>query len=189
MPVLNDGVKMKKMTFDGQQVKKWVHDGVKVFSAAETIIWDNYDNSDWEVFNSGSGSDDVMLADGGICYATIVANGTYGVRRAGVRTTAPIDLTEYKSISALAGGDKFPSSDGHCNVVVSIRSTLTGDNVFSKHHTLTSTTAVEQTVDLDVTEYSGEYYICIYGEVYNGSASSSSYNFRTKGPITLTVLE
>ena len=98
MSVTIAGTKLKKMTHNGQIVKKWVHDGVQVYSS-ELVLWDGSSGLEWSnAVSTPSASH---------------ANGEGGVK----------DGKQY--VRAWCGGSYFAIATRHCYVDLTDYNTLT----------------------------------------------------------------
>ncbi|MBQ7859528.1 MAG: hypothetical protein IJ347_05290 [Faecalibacterium sp.] len=99
MAVTIAGTQLKKMTYGGQTVKKWVHDGVQVFSAGLTI-YDNGSQPDSAktggIATRTGGDAKVSIGSSAITggYTDIYVNGT----QCRVTTKNPIDVTDFTKL-------------------------------------------------------------------------------------------
>lgn len=190
MAVTIAGTALKKMTHNGQTVKKWVHEGVRVYSAAETFSYDGWSADVWTYHGEGTkGNTGALQLDGGGQLAVnITPTGQWAGYTCGARTIEKVDLTGYKSITVdRVGGGSWPSSSGHNRANIFVREEVDGDNV--AHAYLTPDGSTFPSLTLDVSDLSGYYYVFVCGSVYNGSATSAQYNFRAMCPVTFTALE
>lgn len=183
MAVAIAGTNLKKMTFDGQAVKKWVHDGVQVFSAEEIVVPNpaDYPKSVYNVSLLNSGGTLTVDATGAKVQTTSTAY------RATHVACLPIDVSEYTTLTYEA----FSSyNDGNYRTTLGFSTTIPTasqlDGTFANIKQISNNwdAPTSFTGTIDVSEYSTIY--AIFGQGYTRAAGNYGHGTTGFTSIVLT---
>ena len=177
MAVTIAGTQLKAMTFDGQTVKKWIHDGVQVFSAATQF----YPGKTPTVLNQSSVGSYTATSTTWQCS---VPNGT---NYNSTVTYLAMDLTNVKTLTI--EGSSSGGLAGYYLVSQAQMNSYGGNYgllwypyyvFYQPNESIYTNKGTSLPVTINVASYSGTYYLCL-GCYSNSSGNQSAQITAVKG--------
>ena len=173
MSVTIAGTPLKKMTHNGQTVKKWVHDGVQVYSS-ELVLWDGSSGLEWSnavsTPNAGAANGEGGIKDGRQ-YVRAWCGGSYF---AIATRQCAVDLTGYNTLTitwtAASLGPNYNNQMYGVGVDLNTNWIYPGSQDISTASNVGMYTQTQGTVTFDVSGLTGVHSIGCRAQSPNGAA-------------------